>query len=289
MSHNQRVGFAAADACRLPFKDGAFDSIYCVAVLQHIDEVDTAVREFARVTAPRGRVVAVEPDNSARYVFSSTPLGRRAFECRRSSSSRWPARAAIDPRRSARSCPALFATPRHRAARRAAVSRVADAARSAGRRGLAGARARGRGARSAARRPMPPAGSAASTSTSLDAYEREANAAGVVLRRDPEHDAVRHRAEQKAVVGRPRRLGRLRAVLRLGERAHAGPARRAVLAEPRAAGRRPGPRAGLRHRPHLASARPRRRAARRHRSIGADAGAARSAHASRAPARDTIR
>jgi SAM-dependent methyltransferase len=80
LSHNQRVGFAAADACRLPFKDGAFDSIYCVAVLQHIDQVDTAVTEFARVTAARGRVVAVEPDNTARYGFSSTPLGRRAFE-----------------------------------------------------------------------------------------------------------------------------------------------------------------------------------------------------------------
>jgi SAM-dependent methyltransferase len=80
ISHNQRVGFAAADAGRLPFKDGVFDSIYCVAVLQHIDEVDTAVREFARVTAPRGRVLAVEPDNNARYGFSSTPMGQRAFE-----------------------------------------------------------------------------------------------------------------------------------------------------------------------------------------------------------------
>ena len=80
ISHNQRVGFAAADARCLPFKDGVFDSIYCVAVLQHIDEIDTAVREFARVTVPRGRVLAVEPDNSARYGFSSTPAGRRAFE-----------------------------------------------------------------------------------------------------------------------------------------------------------------------------------------------------------------
>ena len=80
IAHNQRVGFAAADACRLPFRGGVFDSIYCVAVLQHIDEVDTAVGEFARVTAPRGRVLAVEPDNSARYGFSSTPMGRRAFE-----------------------------------------------------------------------------------------------------------------------------------------------------------------------------------------------------------------
>jgi ubiquinone/menaquinone biosynthesis C-methylase UbiE len=80
LSHNQRVGFAAADACRLPFKAASFDSIYCVAVLQHIEQVEVAVSEFARVTVPRGRVVAVEPDNSARYGFSSTSMGRRAFE-----------------------------------------------------------------------------------------------------------------------------------------------------------------------------------------------------------------
>jgi SAM-dependent methyltransferase len=82
-SHNLRVKFAAADACRLPFRDGAFDSLYSVAVLQHVSDVESAVAEFARVTAPRGRVLAVEPDNSARYGFSSTPAGRRAFELSR--------------------------------------------------------------------------------------------------------------------------------------------------------------------------------------------------------------
>jgi SAM-dependent methyltransferase len=80
IAHNQRVGFAAADASRLPFKAAAFDSISCVAVLQHIAQADNAVAEFARVTAAKGRVVAVEPDNTARYGFSSTPMGRRAFE-----------------------------------------------------------------------------------------------------------------------------------------------------------------------------------------------------------------
>lgn len=79
-AHNQRVGLATADACALPFRDGTFDSTFCVAVLQHIGDVDAAVREFARVTAPGGRVLAVEPDNSARYVYASTPAGRRAFE-----------------------------------------------------------------------------------------------------------------------------------------------------------------------------------------------------------------
>jgi SAM-dependent methyltransferase len=80
IAHTQRVAFAAADATRLPFKDAAFDSIFCVAVLQHIERPDEAVAEFARVTATKGRVMAVEPDNTARYGFSSTPMGRRAFE-----------------------------------------------------------------------------------------------------------------------------------------------------------------------------------------------------------------
>jgi SAM-dependent methyltransferase len=77
-AHNLRAGFVAGDACMLPFRDAAFDSTYCVAVLQHIRDVDVAIGELARVTAGGGRVVAVEPDNAARYCYSSAPLGRRA-------------------------------------------------------------------------------------------------------------------------------------------------------------------------------------------------------------------
>jgi ubiquinone/menaquinone biosynthesis C-methylase UbiE len=79
-AHNMRAKFAAGDARRLPFKDGVFDSTYCVAVLQHVRDVDAAAKEFARVTAPGGRIVAVEPDNAARYFYSSTPWGRRASQ-----------------------------------------------------------------------------------------------------------------------------------------------------------------------------------------------------------------
>lgn len=79
-AHNQRVGFAAADASRLPFTDGAFDSLFCIAVLQHIADPDAAVAEFARATAANGRIMAVEPDNAARYLFSSVPAGGHAFE-----------------------------------------------------------------------------------------------------------------------------------------------------------------------------------------------------------------
>jgi SAM-dependent methyltransferase len=79
-AHNVGVGFAAADAAELPFPDGSFDSTFCVAVLQHLGDVEGAVAELARVTRPGGRVLAVEPDNSARYWYSSSEIGRRAFD-----------------------------------------------------------------------------------------------------------------------------------------------------------------------------------------------------------------
>jgi ubiquinone/menaquinone biosynthesis C-methylase UbiE len=82
-SHNIDAHFAAADACHLPFASASFDSVFCVAVLQHIGDVRTAVEEMARVTRPGGRVVAVEPDNSARYFYSSVDDGQRAHEAAR--------------------------------------------------------------------------------------------------------------------------------------------------------------------------------------------------------------
>ena len=82
-AHNIDAHFAAADACRLPFADATFDSVFCVAVLQHIGDVRRAVGEMARVTRPGGRIVAVEPDNAARYFYRSVDDGRRAHEAAR--------------------------------------------------------------------------------------------------------------------------------------------------------------------------------------------------------------
>lgn len=77
---NATVGFAAADARNLPFPEASFDATFCVAVLQHIGEVSKALAECARVTKPGGKFLAVEPDNAARYWFSSLPSGMTAFE-----------------------------------------------------------------------------------------------------------------------------------------------------------------------------------------------------------------
>ena len=78
--HNVRAGFAAADTRALPFTDRAFDSTFCVAVLQHVRDVSAAVKEFARVTKPGGRILVVEPDNAARYWYSSATSGTAAFD-----------------------------------------------------------------------------------------------------------------------------------------------------------------------------------------------------------------
>jgi len=78
-SHNYRLQLAGADVSRLPFTAGAFDATFCVAVLQHVNDVRRAVCELARVTRTGGRVLAVEPDNAARYWYSSSPIGARAF------------------------------------------------------------------------------------------------------------------------------------------------------------------------------------------------------------------
>jgi SAM-dependent methyltransferase len=78
-AHNVRAGFTTATAGALPFVDSSFDATYCVAVLQHVTDLSTAVQELARVTKAGGRVLAVEPDNAARYWYSSLAVGAEVF------------------------------------------------------------------------------------------------------------------------------------------------------------------------------------------------------------------
>jgi SAM-dependent methyltransferase len=76
---NLQARVAAGNALALPFSDRVFDGVFCVAVLQHLGDPSIAVREFARVTRPGGRVLVVEPDNAARYWYSSCDSGQRAY------------------------------------------------------------------------------------------------------------------------------------------------------------------------------------------------------------------
>ena len=139
-SHNYRLQLAGADVSRLPFTAGAFDATFCVAVLQHVNDVPRAVRELARVTRTGGRVLAVEPDNAARYWYSSSPA-RRARLCRGAALLRRGARGARRQHRAGRRTARLgdLRDLRHRAGVRAVVSGLRHAHRAATGHAVAGA------------------------------------------------------------------------------------------------------------------------------------------------------
>jgi demethylmenaquinone methyltransferase/2-methoxy-6-polyprenyl-1,4-benzoquinol methylase len=65
-SERHRPRFAAADALRLPFRDGVFDAVTVGYGLRNIADPQTALSEMRRVLAPGGRVVVLDfgkPDN----------------------------------------------------------------------------------------------------------------------------------------------------------------------------------------------------------------------------------
>ncbi|MFB6138345.1 MAG: class I SAM-dependent methyltransferase [Halobacteriaceae archaeon] len=72
----------AADATRLPLRDGAVDLVACQALLVNLPDPAAAVEAFARVASDR--VACVEPDNAAVAVRSTVdveaPLARRVRE-----------------------------------------------------------------------------------------------------------------------------------------------------------------------------------------------------------------
>jgi demethylmenaquinone methyltransferase / 2-methoxy-6-polyprenyl-1,4-benzoquinol methylase len=66
-SEESRSRFVAADALRLPFRDGVFEAVTVGYGLRNIADPQTALREMRRVLAPGGRVVVLEfgkPDNA---------------------------------------------------------------------------------------------------------------------------------------------------------------------------------------------------------------------------------
>jgi len=57
----ERVRLGCADAHRMPYADGTFDTVYGSSVLHHLD-LDAALREVLRVLRPGGRIVFAEPN-----------------------------------------------------------------------------------------------------------------------------------------------------------------------------------------------------------------------------------
>lgn len=56
-AENGRVKFIVGDAHGLPFPDGDFDKVIALALLPHLDDRSTALKEFRRVLKPGGLLV----------------------------------------------------------------------------------------------------------------------------------------------------------------------------------------------------------------------------------------
>jgi SAM-dependent methyltransferase len=61
-AEDEDVDYVLGDAHSLPFEAGTFDAARTERTLQHLGNPAQAVRELARVTRPRGVVMATEPD-----------------------------------------------------------------------------------------------------------------------------------------------------------------------------------------------------------------------------------
>lgn len=80
--------FLDGAADELPLEDASVDVVVCERVLQHLGDPDAAVREFARVLRPGGRVAVLDSDWATSIVHPGDPemLDRyRAFQ-----RTRWP-------------------------------------------------------------------------------------------------------------------------------------------------------------------------------------------------------
>jgi SAM-dependent methyltransferase len=75
---------ALAFATQLPFGDETFDTVLCTMVLEHVDDVERAMAEVARVLRPGGRLLVsvpfLYPTHEAPYDFwRATHLGLRSL------------------------------------------------------------------------------------------------------------------------------------------------------------------------------------------------------------------
>lgn len=56
-----RLGLSRADMLQLPYKDGSFDTVVCMSVLEHVTELSQATAEIARIIKKGGSLIAGFP------------------------------------------------------------------------------------------------------------------------------------------------------------------------------------------------------------------------------------
>jgi ubiquinone/menaquinone biosynthesis C-methylase UbiE len=77
----QNISRCCASMTALPFPAGSFDAAYATESLEHAVDIETAVAEMCRVTAPGGRVVIVDK-NAEQWGRLKTPEWERWFDRR---------------------------------------------------------------------------------------------------------------------------------------------------------------------------------------------------------------
>ncbi|MEV6366987.1 demethylmenaquinone methyltransferase [Micromonospora musae] len=68
------VPLVAGDALRLPFPDGAFDAVTTSFALRNVVDFEAALREFARIVRPGGRLVVCECSHPTNPTFRTLYL-----------------------------------------------------------------------------------------------------------------------------------------------------------------------------------------------------------------------
>lgn len=68
------VPLLAGDALRLPFADATFDAVTISFALRNVVDTEAALREFARVTRPGGRLVVCELSHPTNLIFRTAYL-----------------------------------------------------------------------------------------------------------------------------------------------------------------------------------------------------------------------
>ena len=82
--------FVDGTADALPLADTSVDVLVCERVLQHVDDPDAAVREFARVLRPGGRVALLDSDWSTAIMHPIDPEVHQRYHA--FSMTQWPNR-----------------------------------------------------------------------------------------------------------------------------------------------------------------------------------------------------
>jgi SAM-dependent methyltransferase len=93
----RRAALVNSCAEQLPFRDGAFDGMFCLDALHHVTAQAEVLAEVARVLRPGAPIVCIEPN--PRYpvnlVYRRDPIEKKLFDLTPRNAADWARRAGL--------------------------------------------------------------------------------------------------------------------------------------------------------------------------------------------------